>query len=168
MLNKTGQPKKICIVLFQKSNLINNYFLYFVCNLPHLKLVWWEAQHYRKLIFIKTNELRSSCLMMDSLKSFITRHSINLDSHYVGSLLIFVASGKSIDAESAIVKSSTILNLVKITKQALVDAEKWGSVSCRWRYRSRMIACHVSHYSKIVLSRKNKNMFIPDKCCHLT
>ena len=40
--------------------------------------------------------------------------------------------------------------------------KEWGSISCSWRYWSQMIACHVSHYSKIALSRKNKTFF---SCC---
>ena len=42
-----------------------------------------------------------------------------------------------------------------------------GSITYRWLYWSRTIACHVYCNSKIVSSRKNKTFFIRDKCCHL-
>ena len=54
------------------------------------------------------------------------------------------------------------------TKTGVLQFLKWGSVSCRWRYCSRMIACSVFLLLWISFINQNKTSLIRNKCCHLT
>ena len=46
-------------------------------------------------------------------------------------------------------------------------ASKWYSISWWWHHWSRMIACYISHLSKIVIINHNCTYSIRYKCCHL-
>ena len=44
--------------------------------------------------------------------------------------------------------------------------QQWASISCRWRYWSRTIACSIFHYSKKVFVKQYKAFFFLDMYCN--
>ena len=49
----------------------------------------------------------------------------------------------------------------------MTSLPQWGSISCRWCYWSRIIACCICHQAKLVVIKSYTTFFARDKCCHL-